>query len=82
MTVESNYAIAIAELSDCLKSLALVFQPMRSDTKPIAPCTRDFSRALSKLEVIARNSDCFISLFGPVVIGRIDYFGISISIVI
>ena len=28
---------------------------MRSSPKPIAPCTRDFSRALSKLEVLARN---------------------------
>ena len=30
MTVENNYAIAIATLSDWLKSLAPVFQPMRS----------------------------------------------------
>ena len=29
-----------------------------------------FSRALSKLQVIARNSDWFIALFAPVVIGR------------
>jgi len=27
MTVESNYVIAIATLSDCLKRLAPVFQP-------------------------------------------------------
>ena len=33
MTVESNYAIAIATLSDWLRTLALVFQPMRSETK-------------------------------------------------
>ena len=33
MTVESNYVIAIATLSDWLKSLAPVFQPMRSKTK-------------------------------------------------
>ena len=34
MTVESNYVIAIATLSDWLKRLAPVFQPMRSKTKP------------------------------------------------
>jgi len=33
MTVESNYVIAIATLSDWLKSLAPVFQPMRIKTK-------------------------------------------------
>ena len=45
MTVESNDEIAIATLSDWLKRLAPVFQPMRAKPKPIAPCTRDFSRA-------------------------------------
>jgi len=69
MTVESNYVIAIATLSDWLKRLAPVFQPMRSKTKTIAPCTRDFSRASSELQVIARNCDWFMSLFVPVVIG-------------
>ena len=33
MTVESNFVIAIATLSDWLKRLAPVFQPMRSKTK-------------------------------------------------
>ena len=33
MIVESNYVIAIAALSDWLKILAPVFQPMRSKTK-------------------------------------------------
>ena len=33
MTVESNYVITIATLSDWLKRLALVFQPMRRKTK-------------------------------------------------
>ena len=33
MTVESNYVIVIATLSDWLKRLAPVFQPMRSKTK-------------------------------------------------
>ena len=32
-TVESNYSIAIATLSDWLKNLAPVFQPMRRETK-------------------------------------------------
>ena len=33
MTIESNYVIAIATLSDWLKRLAPVFQSMRSKTK-------------------------------------------------
>ena len=33
MTVESNYLIAIATLSDWLKRVAPVFKPMRSKTK-------------------------------------------------
>ena len=70
MTVESNYVIGVTTLSDWLKRLPPVFQPMRGKPKPIAPCTRDFSRALSELQVIARNCDWFIALFAPVVIGR------------
>ena len=33
MTVESNYAIAIATLSDWFKNLTPVYQPMRRKTK-------------------------------------------------
>ena len=33
MTVESNYVIGIATLSDWLKRVASVFQPMRRKTK-------------------------------------------------
>ena len=36
---------------------------------------RDFSRALSKFQIIARNYDWFIALFAPVVIGRSNCFG-------
>ena len=35
---------------------------------------RDFSRALSKLQLTARNSNWFIALFDPVVISRSNYF--------
>mgnify|MGYP006964771084 CR=1 FL=1 len=55
----------MATLSDWLKRLAPVFKP-----KPIAPCARDFSRALNELQVIARNCDWQIELFVPVVIGQ------------
>ena len=48
----------------------------------MAPCTSYFSRALSKLQVIAWNSDWFIALFAPVVIGRGYYLGIGFSTVI
>ena len=67
-------AIAIATLSDCLKSLAPVFQLMRNRTKTNRTLnTRDLSRAVSKLQVIARKSYWFIALFSLVVIGRSDY---------
>ena len=55
---------------------------MRSKAKPIAPCTRDFSRASSELQVIARKCDWFIALFAPVVIGRSNCFGFGFSTVI
>ena len=81
MTVESNYVIAIATLSDWLIRLAPGFQPMRIKTK-IAPCTRHFSRAPSELQVIiARNCDWFIALTAPVVIGRSNCFGFGFSTV-
>ena len=82
MTVESNYVIAIATLSDWLKRRAPVFQPMRIKTKPIAPCARDFSRAWNELQVIAKNCDWFITLPAPVVIGQSNCFGFGFSTVI
>ena len=82
MTVESNDVIAIAALSDWLKRLTPVFQPREAKPKPIAPCTRDFSRALSKFHIIARNCDWFIALPAPVVIGRSNCFGFGFSTVI
>ena len=84
MIVESNYAIAIATPSDWLKKLAPVFQKNQWEVKPksVAPRTRDFSRALSKLQIIARNCDWFIALFVPVVIGQNNCFGFGFSTVI
>ena len=73
MTVKSNCPIAIATLGDWLKkTLMLIFQPMGSKTKTKTNGTLKvrFSRALSKLQVIARNLDWFIALFDPIVIDR------------
>ena len=56
MTVESNYVIAIATLSDWLQRLAPVFQPIKSKTKT--------NRAMYVC-------DWFIALFAPVVIGLV-----------
>ena len=36
MTVESNYVIAIATLSDWLKRLAPVFQPMKTNVVSVS----------------------------------------------
>lgn len=72
MTVESNFAIAITTHSDWLQNLAPVGYPLDALS----------SRAWSKSHVIARNSDWFIALFAPDVIGRSKHFGICFSTVI
>ena len=43
-------------------------KPCKTKFEPIAPCAREFSRALNKLQIIARNSDWFMALFALVVI--------------
>jgi len=58
------------------------FNQWEAKAKPIAPCARDFSRASSEFQVIARNSDWFMTLLDPVVIGQSDYFGFGFSTVI
>ena len=68
MTVESDYAIAIATLSDWLKDSRQFFNQWEVKPKPVAPRRRDFSRASGELQIIARNSDWLIVLFVPVVI--------------
>ena len=65
-----------------LKGLRQFFNQWEAKPKPIAPCTRDFSRASSELQVIARNCDWFIVLLAPVVIGRSNRFGFGFSTVI
>ena len=82
MTVESNFTIAIATLSDWLKSLAPVYQPTRGKPKPIATCTRDFSRVLSNLHGIGTNLDWFVGLFARALIGRSNYVGIGFTTLI
>ena len=51
MIVESNYVIAIATDSRQFSN------QWEAKPKAIAPCTLDFSCALSDLQVIGRNSD-------------------------
>ena len=58
------------------------FNQWEAKPKQTAPCTHDFSRAKSELQVIARNCDWFIALFAPVVIGRSNCFGFGFSTVI
>ena len=67
-----------------LKISRQIFNHREGKQKPIAICTSDFSRAfcMSKLQVVAENSDWFIALFVPLVIGRSDYFGIGFSALI
>ena len=52
-----------------LKNSRQLFNQWESKPKTIAPCTHDFSRASSEWQAIARNSDWFMALFVPVVIG-------------
>ena len=75
MTVRKNNAIAMVTLSDWLKKFTPVFQPMRNKTKTNRTLHARFFLALSKLQIIARNSDWFIALFVSVAIGRSNYFG-------
>ena len=77
MNVQSDDAIAIATLGDWLKVSRQFSNQWETEPKPSAPCTRSFSRALSKLQVIARDSDWFNVRFAPVAIGRSNYFGFS-----
>ena len=58
------------------------FSHLEAKPKRIALCTRDFFGALSKLDLNARNSDWFTTLFTPVVIGWSEYFGYGFSTVI
>ena len=65
-----------------LKDSRQFFNQWESKPKPIAPCTRHFSRAPSELQVfIATNCDWFIALTAPVVIGRSNCFGFGFSTV-
>ena len=82
MTVESNSVIANATPNDWLKDSRQFFNQWDAKPKPIAPCTRDFSRASSELQVIARNCDWFMALSAPVVIGQSNCFGFGFSTVI
>ena len=79
MTLESKYVIAIATLSDWLKRLAPVFQPMRSTTKTNRTMYTSF---FPRLEQVTGNCDWFIALFAPVVIGWSDCLGFGFSTVI
>ena len=82
MTVESNYMIAIAALSDWLKRLAS-FSTNETQNQNQSHLVRViFSRASSELHGIARNCDWFIALPAPVVIGRSNCFGFGFSTVI
>ena len=58
------------------------FNQWESKPKPIAPRTRDFSRASSELQIIAKNCNWFIALPATVVIGRSNCFGFGFSTVI
>ena len=84
MTVESKVItwLRLLRLVIGLKDSRQFFNQWESKPKPIAPGTRDFSRASSELEVIARNYDWLIALLAPVVIGRSNCFGFGFSTVI
>ena len=61
MTVESNYVIAIKKTMIGLKDSSQFFNQWEAKPKPIAPRTRDFSRASSELQMIARDCDWFLA---------------------
>ena len=47
MTVESNYVLRLLRLVIGLKESRQFFNQREAKPQPIAPCTRDFSRASS-----------------------------------
>ena len=73
MSVESNYAIAITMLSDWLKNLGPVFQPMRSKTKTKTNGTlyAQFFPHVQKVSGNCWNSGWCIATFAPVVTGQL-----------
>ena len=83
MTVERNYVIEIATLSDGLKRLAPVFLPVRSKTKTKRTMYTSFFPRFERVTGnFYRDCDWFIALCAPVVIGRSDYLGFGFSTVI
>ena len=76
MTVESNYAIAVATLSDWFNSLAPVYQPMR---RKIDQDHSRLARANFPAIGIVTNLNWFISLFARAVIGQSYYFGVCFT---
>ena len=70
-SIAHSFREAVKWLSSVIKHLLLLhlmiglkisrqfFNKWEAKPKPIAPCARDFSRSLSKLQVIARNSVIF-----------------------
>ena len=69
----------ITTLCDWLTELAPISQPMRcKKPKPIVSCSW-FSRAWRQFYVFALNSDWFIALFAPVLIGPSNYFGFGFT---
>ena len=76
MNAESNYAIAIAALSDWFKNLAPVYQPMKKNKNKT---NSDLNvRFFPRFEEVIRNCyECgLIALFTPAVIGQSNYPGI------
>jgi len=67
MTVERNYAIAIAMLDDWLKNLASFFQPIRSKTKYLWRATfPTLSASYRSFLEISTGSSRYLRLFGLV----------------
>ena len=52
MTVESNTCLRLLRLMIGLKDSRQFFNRWEAKPKPIAPCTRDFSRALNKFQLL------------------------------
>ena len=80
MTAEVNRRLQLLRLVIGLKDSRQFFNQSEAKPKPIAPRTRDSSRALSELQVVARY--WFIALFVPVLIGRSNCLGFGFSTVI
>ena len=73
------FLFCITTLCDWLIKLAPLSQPIRCKTKTNRASLACFFPRLAPVILFALNSDWFIALLAPVVIGQSNYFGFGLK---